>query len=288
MLALLSALACVAPLDESGVGVAHLGDRSTVVSPRSNPRQTTTRGTRRAPAGSSAPPGRPDPELDPLARAQRAMVARRGRSSTRERLLDAAMELFHERGYHATGIAAILQRADVLCGSLYHFFPTKEDLLLALLDRYKQMLGPMVIEPVFARVSDPIERVFGVLEGYRQMLIATDCSRGCPIGNLALELSDDYPNVRMKIAENFDGWRRAVQSCLEAAKDRLPPDTDVEQLSIFVLTVMEGGMMQAKATRSLEPFEASVAQLREYFELLIAQGTDWSPARSRRAPPKRK
>jgi len=105
-------------------------------------------------------------------------AVRAAEGTTRQRLLDAAMELFHANGYHATGIAAILKRAEVNSGSLYYFFPTKEDLLLALLERYKEMLYPCVLKPVFDRVSDPIERIFGVLEGYRQMLDMTNCSLG--------------------------------------------------------------------------------------------------------------
>lgn len=198
---------------------------------------------------------------------------------TRDRLLDAAMELFHQNGYTATGIAAILKKAGVNSGSLYYFFPTKEDLLLALLERYKEMLWPWVVQPVFDRISDPIERIFGVMEGYRQMLITTQCSLGCPIGNLALELSDTHPQARQKIAENFDGWRLAIRGCLDEAADRLPQDLDREALATFILAVMEGGMMQAKAHKSLDRFEASVAQLRDYIERLVKDGTDWSAAR---------
>ena len=197
-------------------------------------------------------------------------------SSTRDRLLDAAMELFHAQGYTATGIAALLRKADVNSGSLYHYFPTKEDLLLALLERYKEKLRPWVMDPVFARVSDPVERIFGVLAGYRDMLVATGCSLGCPIGNLALELSDTHPNVRQRVAENFDGWKAAIRGCLDDAAPRLPADLDRGQLATFILTVMEGAMMQAKAHRSLEPFDQSVTQLRDHFDRLLADGGDWS------------
>lgn len=190
------------------------------------------------------------------------------------------MELFHQNGYTATGISAILRKAGVNSGSLYHFFPTKEDLLLALLERYKEILYPAVMDPVFSRVTDPIERIFGVLDGYRQMLIFTGCSLGCPIGNLALELSDTHPAVRQKIAENFDGWKNAVRNCLDEAADRFPADLDHEALASFVLTVMEGGMMQAKAYKTLEPFDAAVTQLRDYFDRLLADGGEWSRPRS--------
>lgn len=218
-------------------------------------------------------------EHDPLRNAQRWMAA--SDRGTRERVLDAAMGLFHRNGYTATGVSAILAEAGIHSGSLYHFFPTKEDLLLALLERYQELLWPMVVQPVFDRVDDPIERVFGILEGYRRMLVATGCSLGCPIGNLALELSDTHPAVREKIAANFEGWRRAVRSTLEDAAPRLPPRTDVDRLATFVLTVMEGGVMQAKAQRSLAPFDDSVAELREHFERLLEAGRDGRPPRRR-------
>src|SRR6266849_3566364 len=108
---------------------------------------------------------------------------------TRERLVQTARRLFHEQGYTATGLAQILDAADANSGSLYYFFPTKEDLLLAVLETYKGLLRPFVIEPVLQRISDPIERVFGILDGYRQKLLQTEFQYGCPIGNLALELS---------------------------------------------------------------------------------------------------
>ncbi|MFG0330865.1 MAG: TetR/AcrR family transcriptional regulator [Phycisphaerales bacterium] len=201
---------------------------------------------------------------------------------TRARLIEAAMNLFVQQGYHATGVAQILKAANARSGSLYHYFPTKEDLLLAVLEEYKVLLYPIIMDPVFERVSDPIERVFGVLDSYRRMLTETGCRMGCPIGNLALELSDSHPAARRLLVDNFDGWKRAVESCLEAARDRLPEGVDPESLSAFVLTVMEGGMMQAKTYKSIEPFEEAVALLRDYFDRLLADGTDWSVPRANR------
>jgi len=198
--------------------------------------------------------------------------------STRDRLIDAAMELFHAQGYGATGVAQILKQADCNSGSLYYCFPTKEDLLLAVLEKYKVMLHPVLLDPIWSRLSDPIEKVFGLLDGYRQMLIATNCAYGCPIGNLALELAHTHPNAAKLITENFHGWRDAVKKCLEDAGGRFPDDLDRKQLASFVLTVMEGGVMQARAEKSLVPFDAAVTQLRDYFDRLLSDGTQWGSA----------
>jgi AcrR family transcriptional regulator len=198
---------------------------------------------------------------------------------TRERLVESARTLFWEQGYTATGIAQILKRSDAGSGSLYHFFPTKEDLLLAVLEWYKANLGPAVIEPVLARVGDPIERIFGILDGYRRGLLATGFLRGCPIGNLALELADSHPSARELIAANFTGWREAIERCLADAAGRLPDSVDRPALALFVLTTMEGAVMLARAYRQIEPYDNAVTQLRDYFDRLLRDGTDWSAPR---------
>ncbi len=166
----------------------------------------------------------------------------------------------------------MVERAGAKAGSLYYFFRTKEQLLLAVLDRYMEMLWPAVIEPAFARTNDPIERIFAIMDGYRQGLLYTGFTGGCPIGNLALEVSDELPRAREKIAKNFEGWRKWIRQCLDDATGFLPANLDRERLAVFVLTVMEGAVMQARAHHSMEPFNASVEQLRDYFNRLLAEG----------------
>lgn len=207
---------------------------------------------------------------------------------TRARLIEAAMILFLRHGYNATAIKHILQEADANSGSLYYFFPTKEDLLLGVLDRYVDLLWPIVIQPVFDRITDPVERVFGVLDGYRRMLQYTECKQGCPIGNLALELCDTHENVRQLVALNFTNWKKAIEQCLDEAQDRLPEHVDRAQLASFILTVMEGGVMQARAYRTLEPFESNIAMLRDYLERLISEASNWpADANRHRGGPRR-
>ena len=187
---------------------------------------------------------------------------------TRDRIVFAAMELFWEKGYGSTSIADILARAEVNSGSLYHFFPGKQDLLVAVLESYRDGIGPMLLEPAWEGVDDPLERVFALLGKYRALIVQTDAFYGCPIGSLALELHEPDPIVRERLAENFDGWTAAIRECLDAAGDRLPAGTDRAALAEFVLTVMEGAVMQARTHRDVAFFDRAVAQLRSYFDVL--------------------
>lgn len=192
-----------------------------------------------------------------------------GGSDTKTRILEVARRLFHEQGYHATGVSTILREADVNSGSLYYFFPSKEALLIGVLGYYVELLRPMVMQPAEALTDDPIERVFALLQLYREGQVLNECRKGCPVGNLALEVGDDHAQARRLIDLNFRNWIAAVQAWLEAAGDRLPADVDRARLAGFVLTVMEGGVMQSRAAGTLQPYDDSVAQLRDYFDRLL-------------------
>ena len=192
-------------------------------------------------------------------------------SPTRERLVHTARELFLAQGYGATGLAQILREAGANSGSLYHFFRSKEELLIAVLELYKAGLGPMLLDPIFAANPDPIDRVFALLESYRGGLLDSDFHAGCPIGNLALELNEFQPEAYTLVKENFEGWHRAVRACLDAAGDRLGASCDRDRLATFTLTTMEGAVMLSRAYREIGPFDDAVSTLRDYFDRLIAE-----------------
>jgi len=194
-----------------------------------------------------------------------------GGKDTRGRIIHAAMELFWLKGYGSTSIADILSRSQVNSGSLYHVFPGKQDLLIAVLETYRDGIGPMLLEPAWAGVADPVEKIFALLGKYRSLIVETDCGYGCPIGSLALELHEADPAVRRLLAENFEGWVKAVERCLEEARERFPRGADLRALAELALTVMEGGVMQARTHRDVGHFDRSVAQLRAYFDMLMVK-----------------
>jgi|SRR6185369_7494208 len=201
-----------------------------------------------------------------------------GAVETRDRLLRTAFQLFHEQGFNGTGVATILREAGVNPGSMYHFFESKDELLLHVLDFALGYLSPAVMDPAEARTPDPIGRVFALLDQYRAGMDRRGCKMGCPIGNLALEVSDGHPKARALIHRNFENWVGRVEAWLEAAGDRLPRDVNRRRLARFVLTVMEGGLMQSRAAGTLQPFDEAVETLREHLKMLAAR----APAAARK------
>jgi TetR/AcrR family transcriptional regulator, transcriptional repressor for nem operon len=185
---------------------------------------------------------------------------------TRQRIVDAARDLFWEKGYTATGLAELLQRAGANSGSFYHFFESKDAVLRTVLETYEDLLDPHVIKPAFDRHTKPVERIFALLHSYRERLVSTNCQYGCPIGRLALELDAENAPAHERIARNFTAWRNAVATCVREAGI-----AKAEDVAAFVLTVMEGAVMQSRAFRSIEPFDACVRQLRVHFDALTTE-----------------
>jgi TetR/AcrR family transcriptional regulator, transcriptional repressor for nem operon len=197
--------------------------------------------------------------------------------STRDRLIDSARYLFWERGFGGTSMSDLLAHAEVNSGSFYHFFDSKEALLREVLDGYLRLLRPMVVDPAFVGVDDPLARIFAILAGYRQRILATDSKYGCPLGRLALEIDPENAPAHALIAANFQGWIDAVRECLVTMQPRLPGETDLDALATFVLVVMEGGVMLSRSYRSVEPFDRAVAQLHQHFRVLLAAGSASPP-----------
>ncbi len=192
-------------------------------------------------------------------------------ADVRTRIVMAAMELFWAKGYNSTSIADILSRTQLNAGSLYHVFPGKQDVLIAVLEAYRDGLYENLVDPAWEGVDDPVERIFALLARYRWLILETDCTYGCPIGSLALELHEADPVVRELLAVNFTGWTGAIMRCLDDAGDRLPVGLDRQALAEFVLTTMEGGVMQARTHRDVGYFDRGVSALRDHFDMLLAR-----------------
>jgi len=150
------------------------------------------------------------------------------------------------------------------------------------LEAYRMGIGPMLLEPAWRGVDDPIEKIFALLAQYRRSLTMTECQYGCPIGSLALELHEPDPPVREMLAKNFEAWVLAIKGCLDDARDRLPSALNRRELAEFILTTMEGAVMQARTYRDIRRYDNSVRQLRAYVNTLLHEPESKRPATRRK------
>lgn len=180
-------------------------------------------------------------------------------SDARDRILQAATDLIHDRGYAAVSVSDICSAAGLKKGSFYHFFPSKLELVLETIDQFaagqRQAVASMMASPGSAR--DKLRSMFeGASGGMKACAAKNGAIRGCPIGNLALEMAHREPAIAQKLRQVFTQWRAGVESVLQAGVasgefELEDPRAVAESLIAFV----EGSILLAKATGDTSVFE---------------------------------
>jgi TetR/AcrR family transcriptional repressor of nem operon len=170
---------------------------------------------------------------------------------TRQRLLDSAQALIYASSYREVGVQQICNHAGVKKGSFYHFFPSKRDLALAVLDQTHALMQDTLIDKAFARDLPPlarIERFFASLyDFHKQVKKNTGYVLGCPFGNIGCEMSTQDEVLRGKVDSILSAAERPFSDALmEAiARGELPAmDTAAAASALFAYT--EGIMLYAK------------------------------------------
>jgi len=171
-------------------------------------------------------------------------------SDARERLIKACGHLMHVRGYTAVGISEICAEAGVQKGSFYHFFSSKRDLALAVIDGYAVEENQATLT-MLGEVGSPLQRLEQRLKGVVQQQLAWRATygqmTGCLLGNLILEMSTQEPSMRVRlreaVEESVDGFKRLLTEAVSAGE--LAP-LDVEQSASCIQAMIEGAILMAK------------------------------------------
>ncbi|MEV0954058.1 TetR/AcrR family transcriptional regulator [Promicromonospora sp. NPDC050249] len=173
-------------------------------------------------------------------------------SDGRERLIEAGVELFSQRPYGSIGVAELCARAGVNKGSFYYFFPSKEALALAVIDRHWTWQ-----QGVWAEILDGpgtiLERLRALFAATAQMQIDARTGAGwvtgCLFGNLALEVSSQNEPVRERLQEIFDEQIELIRAPLAAAVESgelQRPAEDVDGAAKAIVAQVEGLVLFAK------------------------------------------
>ncbi len=180
-------------------------------------------------------------------------------SDARERLLRSAMELIYARGYSSVGVKELCEHAGVNKCSFYHFFPSKRALCLEVIDSYREWTFGMLEEAMTADLPplERIERLFElVYEHHRSMVQANGRMQGCPIGNLAVELSPQDEEFRRKLQQIYDGWTAYIERALgDAVASEDGVDIDPLASAQAIVAYLEGSSLLATTSNEPELFK---------------------------------
>ena len=172
---------------------------------------------------------------------------------TRTLLLDAAAREIHVRGFQAASVSRILAETGVTKGALYHHFASKGELGYAVFDEvYAPQLRDVWITPLRQGDGDPLQRLIDIITAAGAQMTEADVVRGCPINNLAQEMSPVDAGFRDRIERLFHQWRDGIEQALAHARESGTLRTDVEPTSAatFIVASLEGCIGMAKNAQS--------------------------------------
>lgn len=176
---------------------------------------------------------------------------------TKQRLLDAAFALFYARSYADVGVQEICEKAGVKKGSFYHFFPSKRDLTLAVLNQSWTDVQDKVLGEAFAHDIPPLARIERLVDMIfhmqQQVKETTGQMMGCQFGNLASELSTQDEAIRLRVERIFQEIEAPIEAALiEAVEQGELPPIDTQATAEAMFAYIEGVVLLAKTRNDPE------------------------------------
>jgi TetR/AcrR family transcriptional regulator, transcriptional repressor for nem operon len=201
-------------------------------------------------------------------KAKRHGVTPRDPERTRRNLLQAAFEEIFKSGFRGTDLETILKRAGVTKGALYHYFDSKEDLGYAVVDEVIMEMGDEKWQRPLQNAENPIDTLAAIFLGSSTK--PEHLRGGCPINNLAQEMSPLDEGFRKRLFGHFQIWHKAIADALRRGQKRgqVRKDADIEDTAMFLMATYEGYISLAKNAQDARLLQNGMKSMVRYLETL--------------------
>ncbi len=192
---------------------------------------------------------------------------------TRQRILEASFAEIHRQGFQAASVANILATTGLTKGALYHHFPSKKELGLAVIN---EVIAPTLAERYIKPLREterPARALIGLLggkQGQSEELIRL----GCPLNNLMQEMSPVDEDFRNQLNRILGQWQDAFEDALRRAQmaGEIRREVNCHAVALFIVSAWEGCTGIAKNMQSVESYRACMSQLQSYVSSLLSEG----------------
>ncbi len=196
---------------------------------------------------------------------------------TRRKILEAAYKEFYHHGYQGGSLNNIVKQAGITKGALFHHFPGKSAVAYAIIDEF---LLPAVrkwwVDPL-TNAEAPINAIKEVFKRFRQRVEKENpengyVTNGCPICNLAAEMSPLDEGFRTRLDNLYSTWRGAIADALKRGQDsgKVRPEVRPPEEAAFLVSAMAGIAATGKTARQLSHYQASIRATNRYLEAMRA------------------
>jgi TetR/AcrR family transcriptional repressor of nem operon len=195
-------------------------------------------------------------------------MTRKVNIEARRRILEAAHELFLEGGLKGVSMEEVASAAGIKKANLFHYYPSKESLELAVLEQAAGEMKQQVEEQLSARSRDPVGAVALMFEQAAQWMHERRCRGGCFLGNLAQEASDHNETIRVHVSDFLRYWTEQLAAFLDRgrASGYFRPELEPRPAAEAILALFEGALLFSKASRRPDPVESSKRMAVAYLE----------------------
>jgi TetR/AcrR family transcriptional repressor of nem operon len=186
------------------------------------------------------------------------------KSVSKRRIIDSAQELFHRQGFQQTSLDDITRQSGVTKSNLYYHFNSKEELGLETLRERISHYEAEVLEPTLRNTSlTPAERLSEFYKRVNSYHRGQTPPKGCPFGNLAVEMCGTNDNFRQALSAFFEGWQSAIESCIGEGIESgaFRGDFSPRLMAQMILSHLEGAIMMVKTHRTIEPLDSGTEMI---------------------------
>ena len=194
-------------------------------------------------------------------------------SSRRNAILDAAARVINERGYSHTSVEDLIQATGLSGKShFYHYFPSKEALGMAVIDRQFDRFTERGLAILSEPLIEPIDRLSLFIDTLVALQRERDGASGSPFGNLAGELADAHEGFRRRLDDVFGRWTEQLNALLREVGPQLREGVDTVRLSRFIIASLEGGMLLTRVARDVGVMEGIGEDLKGFIATHLRDG----------------
>lgn len=194
---------------------------------------------------------------------------------TKQAVIERIIEHIHLYGFSNTSLQDIIALSGVKKGNLYFHFKNKEALILeALQSAFNN--HQQYIEKHTSQYSDPIKKIFAMLDAVFAYHEQRTFLGGCIFGNTALEMADKNPAFKQFIADVFHQWTQWIAAQLDTAKEQglLASHTPAQELSHTIVAALEGGIMLSKVSKNASELNAVMTTIKNVLQLYATNKTN--------------
>lgn len=186
---------------------------------------------------------------------------------TRQFIIKKTAPVFNAKGFAGTSLTDLTEATGLTKGSIYGNFTNKDEVALAVFDFNFARITEFLKKKIVAQPHS-VDRLLVYPAVYRDFLKIPFLQTGCPLLNTATEADDTHPALKQKVADALAFWKQSLENQIKRGAElgEIKPSTNATELAVVIIAIIEGAVMQAKATGRTTELHIAMSYLQNLIE----------------------